>query len=108
MPSSWVALAVALLAVVPGFIATTLWARARTWRGPSTDLRTILQSLALSAVIQVVISPLTIAWIVPARDHLDSHPGRVAAWFFLAVILLPTVGGITVARVTDRMFDPQR
>jgi len=108
MPDTWVGLAVALLAIVPGFIATATWARARTWRGPSTDLRTVLQSLALSAAIQVVISPLTILWIVPIRDHLDTHPWRVALWFFLTVLVLPLVAGVAVARTTDLLFDPRQ
>src|SRR5438270_1125248 len=108
MPDTWVGLAVALLAIVPGFIATATWARARTWRGPSTDLRTVLQSLALSAAIQVVIAPLTILWIVPIRDHLDTHPWRVALWFFLTVLVLPLVAGVAVARTTDLLFDPRQ
>src|SRR5438270_6460582 len=106
MPDTWVGLAVALLAIVPGFIATATWARARTWRGPSTDLRTVLQSLALSAAIQVVLSPLTVAWIVPIRNDLGSHPGRVAVWSFVTVLVLPLLAGIGVARATDLMFDP--
>jgi uncharacterized protein DUF6338 len=108
VPDTWVGLAVALLAIVPGFLATTVWARARTWRGPSTDLRTILQSLALSGAIQVVISPLTVAWIVPIRNNLGDHAGRVALWFFLAVLALPLIFGVAVARVTDLIFDPSR
>jgi hypothetical protein len=108
VPDSWVGLAVALLAIVPGFLATTVWARARTWRGPSTDLRTVLQSLALSAAIQVAISPLTVAWIVPIRDDLASHAGRVALWFFITVLVVPLLAGLGVARATDLLFDPSR
>lgn len=107
MPSSWVGLTIALLAIVPGFLATTVWARARTWRGPASDLRTILQSLALSASIQVLVSPLTVAWIVPIRARLADHPGRVAMWFALIVLVLPLTLGLAVARVTDLIFDPR-
>lgn len=108
MPSSWEALAVALLAVVPGFIATTVWSRARTWKGFAGDLRTILQSLALSAAIQVLLSPLTIWWIVPISDSLvvGNHDVRVAVWFFLAVIVLPVGLGLSIARYSDWLFRP--
>jgi hypothetical protein len=110
MPDSWVALAIALLAVVPGYIATTVWSRARTWKGPAGDLRTILQSLALSGAIQVVISPLTIWWIVPVRTTLgsDDHPVRVAIWFGLAVLVLPIGLGLAIARCSDWLFRPIR
>ncbi len=106
LPTSSGALAVILLAIVPGFIAATTWARARTWKGPSGDLRTVLQSLALSAAIQVLISPLTIAWIVPIRTHLADHPGRVAIWFLLVVLVIPLVLGVLGARLTDLIFRP--
>ena len=106
MPDSWIGLAVALLAVVPGFIASATWSRARTWKGPSSDLRTILQSLALSAAIQVLISPLTVMWIVPIRHDLADHPWSLATWFFLGVLALPVFLGIAAARVTDHIFDP--
>jgi hypothetical protein len=108
MPTSWVALAVALLAVVPGFIATTTWSRARTWKGPSGDLRTVLQSLALSAAIQVLLSPLTVVWIAPVRSHLADHAWRTAAWFVCGVLVLPVLLGLLFARVTDLVFDPKR
>jgi hypothetical protein len=108
LPTSSAALSIALLAIVPGFIATATWARARTWKGPSGDLRTILQSLALSAAIQVVISPLTVAWIVPIRKHLADHPGRVATWFLIAVLVVPLGLGLAAARLTDVIFRPVR
>jgi hypothetical protein len=105
VPSSWVALVIALLAVVPGFVASTLWARARTWRGPTGDLRTILQSLVLSAIIQVLLFPLTVAWMLPYRDTLvTDHPWRSAIWLALAVLILPAVLGIGAARATDYLL----
>jgi hypothetical protein len=69
--------------------------------GPSTDLRTVLQSLALSAAIQVGISPLTVTWIVPIRGDLGSHAGRVALWFFITVLVVPLLAGLIVARASD-------
>lgn len=102
MPTSWVALVIAMLAVVPGFVASTLWARARTWKGPTGDLRTILQSLVLSAIIEVLLFPLTAVWIVPYLDTLvTDHLWRSASWLALAVLILPAVLGIGAARATD-------
>lgn len=104
MPTTATALAIALLAIVPGYIATSVWARARTWKGPTGDLRTILQSIAASAALQVVMSPLTVAWIVPIRRHLVQNPGRVAVWLLLAVLVVPMISGLLVARLSDKLF----
>ena len=108
MPSSWEALAVALLAIVPGFIATTVWSRARTWKGFAGDLRTILQSLALSAAIQVLLSPLTIWWVIPVHYSLvnGNQDVRIAIWLFLAVIIIPVGLGLSIARYSDWLFRP--
>lgn len=106
MPESWIGLIVALLAIVPGFIASATWSRARTWKGPSGDLRTILQSLALSAAIQVLISPLTVTWIVPVRHDALGHPWRLAVWLFIGVLTLPVLLGLAAAKLTDLLFDP--
>ena len=62
--------------------------------------------LALSAAIQVVVSPLTVAWIAPIRNDLGSHTSRIAIWFFVTVLALPLVAGVGVARATDLLFDP--
>jgi len=48
VPTSQIALAILLLAIAPGYIAAAAWARSRTWKGPSSDLRTIIQALVLS------------------------------------------------------------
>lgn len=101
MPTSWTALAITLLAIAPGFILTTLWSRARTWKGGASDFRTVLQSVALSAVVQALLVPLTVAWIVPARDDLAAHAWKLAAWSILAVLVLPCVLGLGVARLQD-------
>jgi hypothetical protein len=110
MPTTWEALSVILLAVVPGFITTTMWARARTWKGYAGDLRVTLQSLALSAVIQVLLSPLTIHWIVPAIPHprMLRNEIHIAIWFALAVLVIPVVLGFACARGSDRLFRPIR
>lgn len=75
MPSSAEALFIAMLAVVPGFVATVVWARANTWKGAPGDLRLVLQSLALSLIIQAVAAPVTIVWLYPHRSALAEFPG---------------------------------
>lgn len=106
LPTSQAALVIILLAIAPGYIAAAAWARARTWRGPSGDLRTILQSLVLSAVVQAILVPLTVVWIVPARDHLARYPLRVTVWSLLAVVVVPIVMGLAAGALTDKLFDP--
>jgi Family of unknown function (DUF6338) len=85
---------------------TTTWARARTWKGPSSDLRTILQSLVLSGVVQVLLVPLTIAWVVPDRSDPADHPWPLAAWATLAVLIVPVCLGFGVARLQDWLYPP--
>ncbi len=104
MPDTWVGLFVALLAVVPGFLAVTTWARARTWKGPSGDLRTILQSLAISAVVQVVIFPATVFMILPYRTDPFAHPWLTFGWLVGAVLVVPLALGLGAARLTDWLF----
>ena len=99
LPGNLAAVEAILLAIVPGFLATMVWARARTWRGPSGDLRTVLESLALSLVIQVAVAPLTIEWLYPVRDVLVDYPERVAVWLALVVLVMPVAGGLLAARV---------
>jgi hypothetical protein len=106
VPTSQIALAILLLAIAPGYITSAAWARARTWKGPSTDFRTIIQALVLSAVVQALISPLTVLWIMPVRSDLVDHPWRAAIWILLSVIVVPIVLGLGSARATDRMFNP--
>jgi hypothetical protein len=103
VPTSWVEITILLLAIVPGYIAVSVWARNRTWRGHSSSaIRVVLQSLAVSLVIQIAVSPLTVQWILPAgADHQDSQPWTVAGWLAVTVLVVPTVGGVLVARVTD-------
>ncbi|MCU1493687.1 MAG: hypothetical protein JWO62_1451 [Acidimicrobiaceae bacterium] len=77
LPTSEASLVIILLAIAPGYIAAAAWARARTWKGPTGDLRTILQSLVLSAVVQAILVPLTVVWIAPIRNSLANYPLRV-------------------------------
>ena len=106
VPTSQVALAILLLAVAPGYIAVAAWARARTWKGPSSDLRMILQALVLSAVVQAVLSPLTVFWILPVRTSLADHPWRITIWLLVSVIVVPVALGLGAARATDKVFEP--
>lgn len=97
---------IVLLAIVPGFVATTMWGRSRTWKGHDSDFRTMLLSVAISGVIHVVSAPLTILWIVPARGDLIRHSYRVAGWAALVVLVIPTVLGIGAARFSDWFQEP--
>lgn len=106
MPPTTEALLIALLAVVPGFLASTTWARAKTWKGPSNDFRTLLQSLAASALVQLILLPYTLAVLYPVRSDLAGHPRRLAAYFVLAVLLVPIAAGRAASWLSDRILDP--
>lgn len=106
LPGDFQTVGAILLAVAPGFIATTVWARARTWKGAPADVRLILQSVALSALVQLAAAPLTILLIHPMRDDLAEHPARLAIWLSIVVLVLPVFGGLVLARVSDRLFGP--
>lgn len=105
LPSNPTGLIIVLLAIVPGYIATTFWARNKTWKGHSTDLLTILQSIAVSAVIQVIAAPLTLATILPYSQHLDRYETRVAAWLALVVLVMPIVLGTCAAALANAVYD---
>lgn len=107
LPSTFQALAVLLLAIVPGFLATGFWARTKTWKGRPGDLLTVLQSIAVSLVIQVVMAPLTIYWLYPVRTHLDRYPWRLCLWAALVVLVVPWLGGTLIGRLADFVFDPR-
>lgn len=106
LPTSAGALVIILLAIAPGFIASTAWARPRTWKGPEGDLRMILRSLVISAVIQALLAPLTVAWIVHNRSSLPQHAYLVTAWVLLAVVVVPVFVGLVAGWLTDRVFPP--
>jgi hypothetical protein len=107
LPSTFQALAVFLLAIVPRFLATGFWARAKTWKGRPGDLLTVLQSIAVSLVIQVIVAPLTIYWLYPVRAHLEKYPWRICVWSALVVLIVPWVGGTVLGRLADWVFDPR-
>jgi len=95
---------VILLTVVPGYLTVLWWSRSRTWRGFPADLHTVLQSLALSLVLQLVLLPFLLVEIYPVRDHLVDHPFRVAGWAFLGLFVLPYVLGTGAGKVSDFVF----
>ena len=107
LPSNVAAIAAILLAIAPGFVAITVWARARTWRGlgDASDLRIVLQSLALSLVVQVIVSPLTIAWVWPVRTSLVEHPVRIAVWLSASVLVAPFAMGLIGGKFTDALIE---
>lgn len=96
------ALVIALIAIAPGYIASTLWLRNKTWERPITDLRLVLQSLVVSLVIQIIAAPVTILWLVPVKDELARHPWRTAAWAGLVVVVIPVILGIGGGRLSDQ------
>lgn len=104
LPATYQALTVALLAIVPGFLATATWSRAKTWRGFSADLTMVLRAIAGSLAIQVIVSPFTIWWLYPVRHHLDAHPWRIAAWITMVALAAPVVGGRLLAALDDAVF----
>src|SRR6185437_5194813 len=93
VPVDITGLAIVLLAVVPGYLAVTIWGRRKTWKGRSTDLSTVVESITYSAVIQVVALPLTLTMLYPYRETLDAHEVRVAFWLIIVVLVLPIIGG---------------
>jgi hypothetical protein len=103
LPDSATAIWVAFLAVVPGYVAVSTFAgRQKTWRGSDTDLRTILQALWVSAIVQIVAAPVTLIAIYPDRSHLDQHPVRVAVWALLVVFVIPWMGARAFALISIR------
>ena len=108
LPATIEALGIVLVAVVPGYIAVTLWARSKTWERPPTDLTLILLAIIFSAVIQVLLFPITIPWLWPVRDHLIDHPVRVALWAVVTLIAIPAGGGIYAGRLSDLFFGVRR
>ena len=54
-----------LAAIAPGYLTLVFWSKARTWRGYPADLQAILTSLALSLVIQLLLSPLVLLVLYP-------------------------------------------
>lgn len=106
LPATYQALGILLLAIVPGYVATTFWARARTWKGHTTDLLTVLQSLAVSVIIQISLSWLTLWWLYPFRASLDQHPWHVAGWVALVTLFVPVIGGSLAGWLNNKMADP--
>src|SRR5262245_13011645 len=106
VPTSAAALAIFLTAIVPGYLTIYLWSRNKTWKGLQNDLQTVIKSITLSAVIQVLLLPYTLAVLYPVRDHLDLYPAQVAGWLVLTTLVLPYLLGSVAARITDSLFDP--
>lgn len=108
MPTSFAALTIALLAVVPGYLARMAWSRGKTFSLPATDLTVLVQSIAASLVLQVLLAPVTIPVLYAIGDRLAAYPWRVAGWAVLAVVIAPLVGGYCFGQVTDAMRPGRR
>jgi hypothetical protein len=101
-----VALAILALAIAPGYITANTWARSRTWRGQPSDLKLIIQSIVLSAVVQALLSPLIVLWMLPVHADLSNHPWRVTIWIVLSVVVVPIVLGVVGAALGNKVFNP--
>jgi Family of unknown function (DUF6338) len=99
--TSFQALAVALLAIVPGYITIFFWSRNKMWRGLTNDLQTVLKAVAISAVLQVVLAPYVLALLYPMRGDLAGHPWFLFVWAVLVVLLLPYIAGTLTGKASD-------
>ena len=108
LPATFPALAVLLLAIVPGYVATSFWARTRTWRGRTTDLLTVLQSISVCGVVVGRMSIPAYWGFYPDRDHLDLHPFRLAVWILLTAYIVPMFGGILFGHLSDVLTESTR
>ncbi len=105
MLPSWNALIVTALAIAPGYVAITMWSRQRTWLGPTTELRTLLQALSWSTVVHLTTAP--IAWPLITLSLpvvLAEHRWRLLFWLLATMLLVPACLGVLVARLTDWVF----
>jgi hypothetical protein len=103
MPATFEALAIVLLAVVPGYLARSAWARGKTFSQPPTDLKVVVQSVAASLVVQLLLAWFTIPVLLPVGGDLANHPWRVAAWAVVAGLLAPVLGGYVLGKLTDQL-----
>ena len=68
----------------------------------------ILQSLVLSAIVQALLLPATIKWVLPVRLTWQHHPWVIGIWAASAVIVLPIILGVAGARLYDLAFASTR
>ncbi|HXA27623.1 MAG TPA: DUF6338 family protein [Candidatus Angelobacter sp.] len=103
MPGTFEALGVLVLAIVPGYLARSAWSRGKTFSRSTSDLTLVVQSIALSLVIQAALSPITFWLFYDVRDHLDEHPRRLAFWVVVGFVLVPLIGGYLTGKASDRV-----
>ncbi|MGI8824317.1 MAG: DUF6338 family protein [Chloroflexota bacterium] len=107
LPTTFQALVVLVLAVAPGYIAIVTWARAKTWKGFSSDLDTVLRSLVVSALIQVPMAPLAVWFgLYPDLAQVGRRAWLLFIWLLLTVILLPLLGSAIASSSYDRFLLP--
>ena len=99
--STFEALIVALLAIAPGYITIFFWSRNKMWRGLTNDLQTVLKALALSAVLQVAVSPLTLYLLYPVRNALVNNPWQIVTWLVVVVFIAPYLAGTFSGKLSD-------
>jgi hypothetical protein len=93
MPVTFEAIAIVLVAVLPGYVATLAWF-GTSWPGWPASTRLFLNCLIASLIVQIPVLPLTLSRLYPVRAHLEDHPGRVALWAALVFLLVPALGGV--------------
>src|SRR5258706_3638074 len=97
---------VVLLALVPGYLTIYLATRNSTLAAQAGDLRTVLQSLAVSVFLQAFLSPLTVKIMYPIRDELIQHPIRVTGWLVVSFLVAPVVVAVVTPNFRRLGFPP--
>lgn len=100
MPDTLVALAIAVLFFLPGYIAALAFIRNAPYAEPK-DLRFLLQVAFWAAVVHAVAYPLTAPLIGAWREDpfLSMETWRFLGWFIGVVLVGPAVLGMLVGQV---------
>jgi hypothetical protein len=106
MPTNTEGLVVAVLALVPGYLLIRFASRRSFRTHPDSAIEWVLNSLAASLVIQILVSPVTLVTIYPVRDQILKDPDPLIKWLIVVVLVIPFALGrfISILRpwTTDR------
>jgi hypothetical protein len=92
MPSDLLPLAV-LVAIAPGFLTIYFATHGRTGQPIVPDLRLVLQSLVISAVLLAVLGPFAFAALWPVRNKLELNVGTLVLWTGVLFLIAPYLAG---------------
>jgi hypothetical protein len=92
MPTELLPLAI-LLAIAPGYMTIYFASHGRTGRPLEPDLRLVLQSLVVSAVLLAAIGPYAYASLWPIRNQVSDHPLLVTFWMVVIFLVIPFLLG---------------